>query len=63
VVEVGSPHARWALLDDAGGAWRVELRCVPYDWESAASQAERNGRRDWADALRTGRVGRWESVA
>jgi predicted phosphodiesterase len=63
VVEVGSPHARWALLDDAGGAWRVELRCVPYDWESAASQAERNGRGDWADALRTGRVGRREPVA
>jgi hypothetical protein len=36
---------------------------VPYDWESAAQQAERNRRPDWADALRTGRVGRLEAQA
>jgi hypothetical protein len=33
---------------------------TPYDHESAARQAEANGRVDWADALRTGRVGRTE---
>ena len=67
--ETGSPHARWALGERAngrtggradGGHWRVQLRATPYDFEAAARQAERNGRGDWADALRTGRVGRWE---
>lgn len=61
VVEAGSPHARWALLTRCADGWRAELRQVIYDWESAARQAERNGRGDWADALRTGRVGRWEA--
>jgi predicted phosphodiesterase len=58
--ETGSPHARWALLERAGSGWRVQLRTTPYDWEAAARQAELNGRGDWADALRTGRVGRLE---
>ncbi|MBL8307065.1 MAG: metallophosphoesterase family protein [Rubrivivax sp.] len=58
VAENGTPHARYALLDGEDGAWRLTLRAVAYDWEAAASRAEANGRGDWADALRTGRVGR-----
>ncbi|MBL8353213.1 MAG: metallophosphoesterase family protein [Burkholderiaceae bacterium] len=59
--ELGSPHARWALVERAaGGLWCVQHRATPYDWEAAARQAEINGRGDWADALRTGRVGRLE---
>lgn len=61
LMETGSPHARWALLSRGPQGWRVELRCVAYDWDAAADQAERQGRGDWADALRTGRVGRWEA--
>lgn len=60
VVENGTPHARYALLTQRDGDWQVELRALPYDWASAANRAEANGRGDWADALRTGRVGRWE---
>lgn len=60
VNESGSPHARFALIEAAGRGWQVQLRQVIYDWEAAAVQAERNGRGDWADALRTGRVGRTE---
>lgn len=60
VVESGSPHARYALIEEQGSGWRVQLRQVAYDWEAAAVQAEANGRGDWADALRTGRVGRRE---
>jgi len=63
VLEVGSPHARWALLEGGEKAWSVQSRCVPYDWEAAARRAERHGRSDWAHALRTGRVGRWGAVA
>ena len=60
VNESGSPHARYALIEGVGAQWRVHLREVAYDWEAAAAQAEHNGRGDWADALRTGRVGRTE---
>ena len=54
VVEVGSPHARYAIAERAPSGWTAELIAVPYDWESAARIAERNGRPDWAQPLRTG---------
>lgn len=60
-VETGSPLARWAVLERAGAGFGVALRATPYDHEGAAQQAEANGRGDWADALRTGRVGRTEA--
>jgi putative phosphoesterase len=56
VVEVGSPHARYAIVERAAGGWTAELIAVPYDWESAARMAETNARPDWALALRTGFV-------
>jgi len=55
VMEAGSPHARYALVDDAAGSWEVDFRSVDYDWEQAARVAEDNGRLDVARALRTGR--------
>lgn len=61
VLEVGTPHARWALIERSGTGWNVQQRAVAYDWESAARRAEENGRPDWADALRTGFVGRMET--
>jgi predicted phosphodiesterase len=63
VLEVGSPHARWALIERTEAGWNVQQRAVAYDWESAARRAEANGRPDWADALRTGFVGRFEADA
>ncbi|MCR5866018.1 metallophosphoesterase [Aquincola sp. J276] len=60
-VENGSPHARWALLAHGTAGWRVELHHTPYDHEAAARRAEAGGRPDWADALRSGRVGRTEA--
>ncbi len=60
-IEVGTPHARYALIESDGAGWQVQLRDVCYDHEQAAARAELNGRPDWADALRTGRVGRRES--
>jgi predicted phosphodiesterase len=59
VIEVGSPLARWAIVERRGdGPWAVEWRATPYDWRAAVAQAEANGRGDWADALATGFVGR-----
>ncbi|GAA1178050.1 hypothetical protein GCM10009674_14130 [Nesterenkonia xinjiangensis] len=55
-MEAGTPHARYAVLDDASGRWEVEFRLVAYDWESAALIAESHDRQDVARALRTGRV-------
>lgn len=61
VIETGSPHARYALLTRRADGWIADLRQVAYDHEAAAAQAERHGRGDWADALRTGRMGRYEA--
>lgn len=64
VVETGSPHARWAIVErDAAGTWSVQLRMTAYDWGAAVAQAQANGRGDWADALATGVVGRTEADA
>ena len=63
VVETGSPHARYAIVerlphhaDLPHSGWNVALHAVPYDHESMARLAERNGRPDWAHALRTGTI-------
>lgn len=58
VVEIGSPHARYAIVERAAGGWITQLIAVPYDWQSAAAVAERNSSRVWAHALRTGFVTR-----
>jgi predicted phosphodiesterase len=55
-VETGSPHARYALLTRTRGGWAAALRAIEYDWEVAATQAERLGRPDIAFGARTGRV-------
>jgi predicted phosphodiesterase len=60
-MQTGTPQARYALVqgpEAAAGPWQVTLCAVDYDHEAAARRAEGNGRPDWADALRTGRVGR-----
>lgn len=62
-METGSPHARWALVERAEAGWQVQQRLTAYDWEFAAQRAEHKDRGDWADALRTGRVGRTEVEA
>jgi predicted phosphodiesterase len=53
-IENGSPQARYAVLGRSGGGWSAGLCAVDYDFEAAARQADRNGRPDWAHALRTG---------
>ncbi|MDR1828095.1 MAG: metallophosphatase family protein [Methylobacteriaceae bacterium] len=55
-VETGSPHARYALLEQAGDSWTVLHVAVPYDWESAAEKAWAENRPDWVIALRTGHM-------
>ncbi|HEY4086046.1 MAG TPA: metallophosphoesterase family protein [Bryobacteraceae bacterium] len=52
LMETGSSMARYAIVERKG----VELVSIPYDFESAAEAAVRNGRADWAFRLRTGRA-------
>ena len=56
VVEMGSPHARYAVLESTSYGWQADLVAVPYDWDAASRLAARNGREDWARALATGFV-------
>lgn len=58
VMENGTPHARYAIVeDDAQGRWHAQFHQVDYDWESQAQLALASGRPDWVVPLRTGRVG------
>ena len=55
-----SPHANYALIScietEQGRRWHTEHVKVAYNHEAAADLALKNGRKDWAYALRTGRV-------
>jgi predicted phosphodiesterase len=57
-VENGDAYARYATIEQRGGAWHAQIHPVPYDFESMAVLAARNGRPDWAAALRTGTMPR-----
>lgn len=54
ISEMGSPHARYSILDFSNDNLVIESIAVIYDYEKAALQAEKNGRNEWAVALRTG---------
>lgn len=56
VVEAGSPHARYAILEKAAQGWRVEHVAVAYDWAAAADAARKSGRDDRAGFIETGRA-------
>ncbi|GAA2691648.1 metallophosphoesterase family protein [Actinoplanes palleronii] len=53
-IAAGTPHARYALVDDVSGRWEAEFRQVVYPWDEAAALAEGFGRLGVAHALRTG---------
>ena len=53
-VETGSPHARYAIIDQEAGTLRVEFVAVEYDWEQASKEAAAAARPDWSYALATG---------
>jgi diadenosine tetraphosphatase ApaH/serine/threonine PP2A family protein phosphatase len=57
VVEAGTPHARYAILENTRGSWQVSFHHVSYDHMSMAELARRNGKPELAAALATGWVG------
>jgi predicted phosphodiesterase len=48
VHELGSPHARYALVERSRHGWQAQFIAVTYDWRSAARRALDNGRPDFA---------------
>ena len=54
VSEMGSPPARYALIEDDGSAVTIELVALDYDYASAVKRAAVNGNAGWAHALATG---------
>jgi putative phosphoesterase len=56
VMEAGTPHARYAVVDDSNGQWEAQFLAIDYDWDAAAAVAEAHARPDVATALRTGRM-------
>jgi predicted phosphodiesterase len=57
-VENRDPYARYSTIEQRGGQWHAQIHPVPYDFEPMARRAEKNGRRGWAQALRTGTMPR-----
>ncbi len=43
-----SPHARYAVVTQAGARWSADLFVLAYDWDAAASRAGANGFDEWA---------------
>ncbi len=54
VIENGSPHSRYAILEFKNNKWQTQIITVTYDFIQTASQARKNGRPDWEYALLTG---------
>ena len=58
VVEVGTPHACYAILEQVRGGWSAMIRYVPYDTATMAALAQAKGMLNWASAIETGWVQR-----
>ena len=53
-MEMGSPDARYAILELHQGQWSGSFYSVAYNFESMVQLAKQRGREDWARALQTG---------
>lgn len=52
--EIGSPDARYAVIEKRRAGWNTELHAVAYDHPAAAKQALDRGYPKWAEALSGG---------
>ena len=52
--ETGSPDARFAVVEEIGGAFEVSLRTVPYDPSEMQALALARGAETWAEAIGSG---------
>jgi predicted phosphodiesterase len=51
---MGSPHARYSVIEATDSSLSVTQHAVVYDWQAASQRAAAMGRDDWARALLTG---------
>jgi predicted phosphodiesterase len=56
VIENGSPHARYVMIELTERAINAAIIAVAYDWRAASRRAAEHGRQEWADWLLTGQV-------
>lgn len=56
VVETGTPHACYAILEHGRAGWSGTIRYVPYDTTAMAAMARSKGMPVWASAIATGWV-------
>ena len=55
-MELGTPDAQYAIVEQLNGRWVYEQYAVPYDSASMAKLAKARGRPDWEQALLRGYV-------
>ena len=55
VMEVGTPHTRYLIMDRVRDTWRFDFRALSYDWHAAAAMADKRGSA-WSRVLATGFV-------
>lgn len=56
LMQTGSPHARYSVVERVDSGWRVSQRTVEYDWGLAVKAASKNRRPDWVAWLKTGQA-------
>ncbi len=63
IVQSGSPHARYGLIEHDRRGWTFTHRLVAYDWHAAAARARSFGCHDWAYGILHGTMplirGQW----
>lgn len=55
-VELGTPDAQYAIVEQTGSGWVSSHYAVQYNFEPMAALARLRGRPEWENALRYGRV-------
>ncbi len=55
-MESGSPFANYTIVTKLEDDWIIEQLHIPYASDEAVKNSEKNGRLDWARALKTGRI-------
>ncbi|MGG2066822.1 MULTISPECIES: metallophosphoesterase family protein [unclassified Bacillus (in: firmicutes)] len=55
-MESGSPFANYTIVTKQENDWMIEQLHIPYNQDRAINKSEKNGRLDWARALKTGRI-------
>ncbi len=53
-ISVGTPHAKYCILERTDSRWRFQHISLPYDWEHASTMASEHHRPDWTSWLFTG---------